>query len=222
MAQRRVEAVERALTLLGAFSRDRRELTLTELANASGFYKSTILRLMASLEYFGYVVRDERGVYRIGPAVLRLAPLAVEGPQLEDLVRPVLVALREASEETAAFHVRDGEARICRLCENGRLQLRHHLDEGARVALGEEEAVDQALGGELPPGRVARSHGGRQAGLSTVAIAIHDDAGELRGALSLSGPSARFDARIEAHHAPLLIEAAARLTHAWPRMLGPI
>ena len=34
MAQRRVEAVERALTLLEAFSQERREFSLTELANA--------------------------------------------------------------------------------------------------------------------------------------------------------------------------------------------
>ncbi|WP_353979994.1 helix-turn-helix domain-containing protein [Salinicola endophyticus] len=221
MAQRRVEAVERALTLLGAFSRDRHELTLTELANATGFYKSTILRLMASLEHFGYVARDERGVYRIGPAVLTLAPLAVEGPQLERLVRPVLVALRDASEETAAFHVRDGEARICRLRENGHLELRHHLDEGVRLPIG-EEAIDQALGGELPAGQLALSQGGRQAGLSTAAIAVYDGEGELRGALSLSGPSARIDARIEVHHAPLLIEAAARLSRDWPRGLIPL
>ena len=79
MAQRRVEAVERALTLLEVFNEHQPELSLTELSLATGFYKSTILRLMASLEVFGFVVRNERGMYRIGPACARLAPLAGEG-----------------------------------------------------------------------------------------------------------------------------------------------
>ena len=40
MANQRVEAVERALTLLEAFTPATPRLTLNELAQASGFYKS--------------------------------------------------------------------------------------------------------------------------------------------------------------------------------------
>ncbi|MDF3919534.1 helix-turn-helix domain-containing protein [Salinicola sp. LHM] len=218
MAQRRVEAVERALTLLEAFSQERREFSLTELANATGFYKSTILRLMASLEHFGYVTRDERGIYRIGPAVSRLAPLAGEGPQLENLVRPILESLRDASEETASFYVRDGDHRICRLRENGRLEVRHHLEEGVRLPLG-RGAAGRVLNYETPRGQVAVSSGERQAGLSAAAIGIYNGEGELMGALALSGPSERFNQAAKDRHVPLLTQYAPRLERQWPRSL---
>src|SRR4051812_50087674 len=72
MSTDRVEAVERALAVLDAFQADRAEMTLAEIAAATGFYKSTILRLAASLERSGYLVRAENGVFRLGPAVWRL------------------------------------------------------------------------------------------------------------------------------------------------------
>ena len=50
MSTDRVEAVERALAVLDAFQTDRTEMTLAEIAVATGFYKSTILRLAGSLE----------------------------------------------------------------------------------------------------------------------------------------------------------------------------
>lgn len=218
MAQRRVEAVERALTLLEAFSQDRREFSLTELANATGFYKSTILRLMASLEHFGYVTRDERGVYRVGPALSRLAPLAGDGPQLANLVRPILTVLRDTSEETASFHVRENDDRICRLCENGRLEVRHHLEEGVRLPL-ERCAISKVLSYETPRGEVAISSGEHQVGLSAAAIGIYNGEGELMGALALSGPCERFGTLLKDCHIPLLLQTASRLERQWPRAL---
>jgi len=58
MATDRVEAVERALGILGAFTAEQGALSLRELAGATGLYKSTILRLCGSLEHFGYLRRD--------------------------------------------------------------------------------------------------------------------------------------------------------------------
>lgn len=218
MAQRRVEAVERALTLLEAFSADRREFSLTELANATSFHKSTILRLMASLEYFGYAVRDERGIYRLGPAFARMAPLAGDGPQLGNLVRPILESLRDASEETASFYIRDGDERICRLRENGRLEVRHHLEEGIRLPLG-RGAAGRVLNYETPRGQVAISKGERQLGLSAAAIGIYNAEGELMGALALSGPSERFDVLVRDRYVALLTQYASLLERQWPRAL---
>ena len=45
MAQDRVEAVERALAMLDAFAPELRALSLTELAERTDLYKSTVLRL---------------------------------------------------------------------------------------------------------------------------------------------------------------------------------
>ena len=61
MSKDKVEAVERALAVLNAFHADKPAMTLGEIASATGFYKSTILRLAGSLERLGYLIREERG-----------------------------------------------------------------------------------------------------------------------------------------------------------------
>lgn len=221
MSQRRVEAVERALTLLEAFTVERREMSLAELASATGFYKSTILRLIASLEVFGYVIRSERGLYRLGSTFTRMAPLAADGPGLEALVRPMLETLRDDSQETASFYICSGKERICRLRENGRREIRHHLEEGVRLPL-HQGAAGRVLQGATPRGEVAISSGERQSDVSAASIGIYNGQGELMGALALSGPSDRFDTRICSHHAPLLRDYAARLERQWPAGLRPI
>ncbi|MEH6640182.1 IclR family transcriptional regulator [Vreelandella glaciei] len=215
MAQRRVEAVERALTLLEAFNEDHRELSLTELSQATGFYKSTILRLMASLEVFGFVVRDERGIYRIGPACARLSPLAGEGVRLEGLVRPVLEAVRDASGETASFYIRDGDERVCLYRENGRHEVRHHLEQGARLSL-DRGAAGRILRGASEAGEIQVSMGEREPSVAAAAIGIFRPGGELLGALALSGPRERFTESLERHRQTLIEKAAeleARLPH---------
>ncbi|GHB17433.1 IclR family transcriptional regulator [Salinicola rhizosphaerae] len=216
MAQRRVEAVERALTLLEAFSPQRSAMTLTELSQATGFYKSTILRLMASLEHYGYAVRDDRGVYHVGPAIARLAPLAVESDSLERLIRPTLTTLRDATGETAAFYIRDGKQRRCALVEIGQREVRHHLEEGAVSAL-ERDVVSRALCDEGAPGEVFIEWDVACAGLCVLAVAVHGPEGRVMGALALSGATPRFVDEPDGELTAALRARLAALVASWPK-----
>ncbi len=69
----RVEAVERALAILDCFDEAHLTLSLSEIANRSGLYPSTALRLCGSLERGHYLRRDEDGRYRLGSTIQRLA-----------------------------------------------------------------------------------------------------------------------------------------------------
>src|SRR2546429_7038914 len=113
MSNDKVEAVERALAVLNAFHTGRPVMTLSEIAAATGFYKSTILRLAASLERFGYLIREENGVFRLGPALSRLGAVYRAGFNLGGEIRPELRRLAEATGETASFYIRDGSSRVC-------------------------------------------------------------------------------------------------------------
>ena len=88
MSTDKVEAVERALAVLDAFHADRAAMTLSEIASATGFYKSTILRLAGSLERLGYLIRAESGVFRLGPAVWRLGSIYRAGFNLGEAIDP--------------------------------------------------------------------------------------------------------------------------------------
>src|SRR3712207_7622677 len=103
MSEDRVEAVERALTILEAFREGEEALSLTALAEKTGFYKSTILRLAASLERFGYFAREPGGLYRPGPTLWRLGALHLGSFDLGVPVRPEFSQPAHAPTPTAPF-----------------------------------------------------------------------------------------------------------------------
>src|SRR5512137_2838 len=68
-------AVDRALSLLHAFGAGDAGLSLAELAQRTGLYKSTVLRLAASLEHARFLLRTVDGRYALGPEIARLAAI---------------------------------------------------------------------------------------------------------------------------------------------------
>jgi len=219
----KVEAVERALAILGAFRPGRPRLTLAELAGATGFYKSTILRLAGSLERFGYLSRGADGTYGLGPAPARLGAIYRAGFSLGDVIRPELRRLVEASGETASFYVRDGDKRVCLYRHNSPHAARHHLDEGAQLPMnaGASAHVLKAFGaktearyGNLRERGYYVSLGERDPHVAAVAVPVFDAAGSLHGALALSGLLSRFDDKARKKAVPLLQGSARRLVAA--------
>ncbi|MGI8335657.1 IclR family transcriptional regulator [Actinomadura scrupuli] len=90
------QSVERALTLLGAFTDEQPERRVSELAQLSGLGQSTVSRLVGTLEALGYVDRDERsGLYRIGPRIVELAGVALN-------LSPVHRQARQLAQDLAA------------------------------------------------------------------------------------------------------------------------
>lgn len=103
MAQDRVEAVERALSVLNVFDTPQESFSLAELAEATGYYKSTLLRLLASLERFDYTQRGSDGRWRIGSAPVRLARRHAPSRELAAQVQPWLDELSLELGETASL-----------------------------------------------------------------------------------------------------------------------
>ena len=216
MAQDRVEAVERALSILEAFGETRSELTLTEIAEETGLYKSTILRLAASLGRYGYLVRDDKGLFRLGPGLWRLGSSYRRNFDLDEFIRPVLRELVNETGETASFSVRDGDERVCLYRENSRHPIRHHLDEGVRLPL-DRGAAGRVLLAHAESGgsknRIVRdgfaiSVGERSPDVAAVAVPVLRADGAIRGALAISGLASRFDAAARENALPALQNAA--------------
>ena len=67
-----VAAVDRALSLMSVFTPRDKALSLGELAERTRLYKSTVLRLLASLEHAGWIQRLDDGRYALGGEVARL------------------------------------------------------------------------------------------------------------------------------------------------------
>ena len=68
-----VPALERGLRVLELFDRHRTDISAPEVVRELRLPRSTVFRLLRTLEFLGYVKRiEKRGAYTIGPAVLRL------------------------------------------------------------------------------------------------------------------------------------------------------
>jgi DNA-binding IclR family transcriptional regulator len=210
-----VEAVDRALAILGSFMVGRERQSLAQIAEATGFYKSTILRLARSLERGGYLSRDSGGQFSLGPQPLRLSAVYKRGLRIEDQVRPVLRTLVAESGETASFFKQEGDRRLCLYREESPRAIRDHVMEGDLLPLGIGaaghvlvRAANPASARETAP---IISQGERDPETAAIAAPLFGHGG-IVGALTLSGPRVRFGAdRVDAM-ATLLGEQARLLS----------
>lgn len=104
-----VQSVDRALTILEVLAGQRGDVSLSDLASHLGVHKSTVFRLLGTLEAHALVEQqNERGRYRLGLGVVRLSAVANLGMDLVRLVRPASQELNAASGETVNLAVLSG------------------------------------------------------------------------------------------------------------------
>jgi len=130
-----VQSVDRALSILGHLARDG-ELGITELAARLGVHKSTAFRLVATLEAHDLVEQNaERGKYRLGVGVVRLAGATALRLDLVQESRPVCAKLAAAVEETVNLVVRSGHDAFYLDQVSGPSALQLHYWVGRRIPL---------------------------------------------------------------------------------------
>jgi DNA-binding IclR family transcriptional regulator len=212
-----VAAVERALTILAAFERQSGTLTLNELASATGLYKSTILRLIASLERHDCVIRLPDGRYQLGASLFRWGNIYRSSLKLEDHVVPALERLVETTGESASFYTRQGEQRLCLFRHDSPRSVRDHVRAGDvlpldRGAAGRVLREYSDFHGEQKHAEPVSSLGERDNETAAIAIPVFGPAQALQGALSISGPLARFTEAAIPAISKALIETARELT----------
>jgi DNA-binding IclR family transcriptional regulator len=220
-----VAAVERALTVLEALLEAGKEITLAELAARTGFYKSTILRLIVSLEAFGYVRKLDSGEYHLGAKVFELGGAYQKSFRLEKHVLPILREMVTETTESAAFYIRNRNQRIVLF----RIDSDHHgvLD---NVRPGDRLPLDRGAAGRIllnfaegyrtaPPSEfVAATFGERQPDTAAVAAPVFGAGGKTLGAIGVSGPRSRFTTAAVKRFERVVLEKATALT---TRLGGP-
>lgn len=104
-----VPGLERGLRILAEFSPREPVLGAPELSKRLGIPRTTVFRLLQTLESLGFLERaDKDRNYRLGVAVLRLGFEYLSSLELTDLGLPVIDSLRDATGFTAHIVIRDG------------------------------------------------------------------------------------------------------------------
>jgi DNA-binding IclR family transcriptional regulator len=246
-----VQSVDRALTILEVLARVG-EAGVTEIAGELGVHKSTAFRLVTTLEGHRLVEQtSERGRYRLGVGVLRLAGATTARLDLVQEARPVCRQLAADTGETVNIAVLSERSALYldQIAGSSALQPHNwvgqhiplHATSNGKVLLSglEDQRVTEVLGtlprytsltitkkaklrAELEHVRergYAVAVDELEEGLTAVAAPIRNAHGDVVASMSVSGPTFRLtDERVEGV-LPLLVEAAAEVSHrlGWGR-----
>ena len=151
---RAASVVSHALRVLRCFSAAEPTLGVTEIAARVGLHKSTVSRLLTTLEREDVVERDpQTRRYRLG-----LGLISVAGPLLAELderrvAYPVLLELTEQTQETSALLVWNGDQAVCVEQIPSPRQIKHTTPLGTRYDTALSASVQIFLA-EQPPERV--------------------------------------------------------------------
>lgn len=129
-----VESLARGLTVLTAFGEGRAELTLTEVAQATGLARATARRALITYEHLGLVTPSGDRRFALTPRVLSLGFPPLSRTTLPDLALPHLTALASRIHESASLAILVGD----------------DIQYTARVATSRVMSVNIAVGTRFP------------------------------------------------------------------------
>jgi DNA-binding IclR family transcriptional regulator len=234
-----VRSVQRAFEILGLLTESQPVISIAEIVRATGLAKTTVIRLVQTLEQNGLLWATAKG-YMAGPSLWRWAHLAKATWELPPETKELMRELALRQRETVNLYILRDIWRVCVAQQESPQPLRHVVQVGdelplwagasskillrdadrallARIASGSPHGSGQAatLKTEIDEAAVrgfAVSHGERENGLSAVAVPLVGRTGAVVAALSLSGPTVRFpDDRVREFVAAL-IEVAGQMT----------
>jgi DNA-binding IclR family transcriptional regulator len=214
-----VRSVQRALGILGLLTDDRPTVSVRDIVEATGLAKTTVLRLVSTLEQSGLLWATTNG-YMAGPGLWRWAHLARRSWELPPETQRGMRELAARQRETVNLYVARDVYRVCVAQQESPQPLRHVVHVGDELPMW-AGASSKVLLRDAGPGileRIARSspngpehaavmrkwideatakgygesHGEREEGLSAVAVPILGNTGGVVAALALSGPTIRF------------------------------
>lgn len=234
-----VRSIRRALDILSVLTDDRPSVSVREIVQATGLAKTTVVRLVQTLEHNGLLWATAGG-YMAGPGLWRWAYLAKRSWQLPPETQQLMRDLAARHRETVNLYMRRDISRVCVAQQESPQPLRHVIQVGdelplwagasskvllrdapesllLRVAMQSPYGADHlvTLRGWIADGvrqGYAVSHGEREDGLSAVAAPVTGRSGAVLAALALSGPTVRFTAERVAEFAADLRQAVARIS----------
>jgi DNA-binding IclR family transcriptional regulator len=130
-----VDSLATALRILDLFTTNEPELSLRQLSEKSGLYKSRIHRLCGTLVASGFLVRLPWSSYRLGPKLMTLGKVYENTNTVVTISRPIMRDLAHTTGESVALFSLNGEIAFCLAREFGRSRLVFAIQAGDNMHL---------------------------------------------------------------------------------------
>jgi IclR family KDG regulon transcriptional repressor len=149
-----VPMVANAIRIIELFFSAGRDLSLQEIHAQTGVAKTSVLRILSTLEKLGYVHKvPETGRFYLGSKIARAARLVVPGTDLARIARPQLEKLRDQFDETVNLAaLQNGQVVYLEILES-RQSFRMTADIGSAAPL-HSTAVGKCVLAFPPDGQV--------------------------------------------------------------------
>jgi DNA-binding IclR family transcriptional regulator len=128
-----VMAVRHAIDVVRCLSSNEVPLGVSEIARRIGLHKSSVSRLLATLEDAHLVERDRASSkFKLGVGIITLAAPLLSNLRLLDVARPYLEHLAKRSGETISLNIWDGAAAVSVEQVPGGNAIQHYAPPGMR------------------------------------------------------------------------------------------
>lgn len=135
MKEESVRSVERAFSILKAFTRDDYKLSLSELAERIHLPITTTLRLAGTLEQLGMLHRHSDRCYSLGNQLYLLGSVAKVNFRPQQIIYPYMKQVRDETKEAVSLYGIVGEDRVCFEHVDSMLSMRCVMRVGDKVEL---------------------------------------------------------------------------------------
>lgn len=235
----KLKSLSNMASILNLFSEENFELGVMDISRKLRVGKSTVHRVLASLEAAGLVEKTERQKYVLGFKILELANILLNRLDIKDLVYPHALKLRDLTDETVALHLLSQKQRICLFQVESLKELRSsykdigkplplHLGSAGKVIMAYLTQADfeaalanvkdfdfEKLKKDLE--EIRHSHygftlGERTQGIASVSAPIFGANNKIVGAMNISGPSIRFPKTKADQYSKLLLKETEEIS----------
>ncbi|TQM11712.1 IclR family transcriptional regulator [Pseudonocardia kunmingensis] len=222
------QSLDRGLRILDEIAAGR--TTLSDISESLGVHKSTVLRLLVTLQQHHFVHRADAHHYRLGRRLFDLASFAIESRDVASVARPAMDRLRDSTGGWVhlATH-EEGEAVVVAVAAGrgphagparvGEVLPLHAPATAVLAAALPQEQMETLLGQAVPRTEIdaVRQAGfavGRadhrdehRADVATVAAPVRDSTGAVVAAMTLTLPRSGVPTRVPPSGTPRLLEA---------------
>lgn len=233
-----VRSISRAVEVLQLFDVEHPTRTLREIVTLTELPKTTVVRMLATLESLGLTVGRGDSTFGLGAGFLRWVDLAQSLWKVGPDVRRIMARLVDDCGETVNVYIRQDLSRVSIEQVEGTTTVRsvvatgvpYSLEAGAaakillgaapesvlrqmfeRLSESERDELQREILGIGEAG-YAVTHGERELGASAVAAPVLSADGRVVAALSMSGPTSRFTPDRVGRYVDAVTEAAAEIS----------